>query len=57
MSLAFGWTIEEVEQHVVNLIQSGAIQGRVDSQNKVGTYTRGPIFQLITIVDPVGKED
>jgi len=24
-----------VEQHVVNLIQSGEIQGRVDSQNKV----------------------
>jgi hypothetical protein len=24
-----------VEQHVVNLIQSGEIHGRVDSQNKV----------------------
>ncbi|KAF9531186.1 26S proteasome subunit RPN7-domain-containing protein [Crepidotus variabilis] len=35
MSIAFGWTIEEVEHHVVNLIQSGAIQGRVDSQNKI----------------------
>jgi len=35
MSAAFGWTIEEVEYHVVNLIQSGNIQGRVDSQNKV----------------------
>lgn len=35
MSAAFGWTIEEVEYHVVNLIQSGSIQGRVDSQNKV----------------------
>jgi len=35
MSAAFGWTIEEVEHHVVNLIQSGNIQGRVDSQNKI----------------------
>ena len=38
MSAAFGWTIEEVEHHVVNLIQSGDIQGRVDSQNKVRVY-------------------
>ena len=38
MSAAFGWTIEEVEYHVVNLIQSGNIQGRVDSQNKVRAY-------------------
>jgi COP9 signalosome complex subunit 1 len=38
MSTAFGWTIEEVEHHVVNLIQSGNIQGRVDSQNKVRVY-------------------
>jgi COP9 signalosome complex subunit 1 len=37
MSAAFGWTIEEVEYHVVNLIQSGDIQGRVDSQNKVSS--------------------
>lgn len=35
MSAAFGWTVSEVEQHVVALIQSGDIQGRVDSQNKV----------------------
>jgi len=35
MSAAFGWTIDEVEHHVVNLIQSGGIQGRVDSQNKI----------------------
>ncbi|KAF8801234.1 hypothetical protein BYT27DRAFT_7262267 [Phlegmacium glaucopus] len=33
MGAAFGWTIEEVEYHVVN--QSGDIQGRVDSQNKI----------------------
>ena len=38
MSAAFGWTIDEVEQHVVGLIQAGDIQGRVDSQNKVSTY-------------------
>ncbi|KXN81035.1 COP9 signalosome complex subunit 1 [Leucoagaricus sp. SymC.cos] len=35
MGEAFGWTVDMVEQHVVNLIQSGEIQGRVDSQNKV----------------------
>ncbi|KAF8899911.1 26S proteasome subunit RPN7-domain-containing protein [Gymnopilus junonius] len=35
MSAAFGWTMEEVEYHVVNLIQAGDIQGRVDSQNKI----------------------
>ncbi|KAF8624719.1 hypothetical protein AX17_007050 [Amanita inopinata Kibby_2008] len=35
MSEAFGWTVEEVEQNVVNLIQTGQIQGRVDSQNKI----------------------
>jgi len=35
MSAAFGWTVDEVEKQVVNLIQSGGIQGRVDSQNKV----------------------
>ncbi|KAF8893072.1 26S proteasome subunit RPN7-domain-containing protein [Infundibulicybe gibba] len=35
MSAAFGWSIEEVEHHVVALIQSGSIQGRVDSQNKI----------------------
>lgn len=35
MSDAFGWTIDEIKQHVVSLIQTGDIQGRVDSQNKV----------------------
>lgn len=35
MSAAFGWTVDEVERHVVALIQSGDIQGRIDSQNKV----------------------
>ncbi|KAG6839785.1 hypothetical protein C0991_011700, partial [Blastosporella zonata] len=35
MSKAFGWTVEEVEKNVVQLIQSGKIQGRVDSQNKI----------------------
>ncbi|KAG1730270.1 26S proteasome subunit RPN7-domain-containing protein [Suillus paluster] len=35
MSAAFGWTVEEVEKEVVALIQSGQIQGRVDSQNKI----------------------
>ncbi|KAM6501367.1 26S proteasome subunit RPN7 domain containing protein [Amanita muscaria] len=35
MADAFGWTVEEVEQSVVNLIQTNQIQGRVDSQNKI----------------------
>jgi COP9 signalosome complex subunit 1 len=35
MASAFGWSIDEVEHEVVALIQSGQIQGRVDSQNKI----------------------
>ena len=35
MAGAFGWTIEQVEAHVVGLIQAGEVQARVDSQNKV----------------------
>ncbi|GLB33369.1 putative 26S proteasome subunit RPN7 [Lyophyllum shimeji] len=35
MSKAFGWTVEEVERHVVQLIQAGSIHGRVDSQDKI----------------------
>ncbi|KAJ7436393.1 hypothetical protein B0H11DRAFT_2364691 [Mycena galericulata] len=35
MSNAFGWTVEEVEEQVIALIQSGSIHGCVDSQNKV----------------------
>ncbi|KAJ7829446.1 26S proteasome subunit RPN7-domain-containing protein [Mycena olivaceomarginata] len=35
MSGAFGWTVGEVEEQVVALIQSGDIHGRVDSQNKI----------------------
>ncbi|KIY42962.1 PCI-domain-containing protein [Fistulina hepatica ATCC 64428] len=35
MSAAFGWTVGETERHVVTLIQSGEIQARVDSRNKV----------------------
>lgn len=35
MSTAFGWTVDELEQHVVALIQSGEIKARVDRQNKV----------------------
>jgi len=36
MATAFGWTVQQVEEQVVNLIQAGEIRGRVDSQNKVG---------------------
>jgi COP9 signalosome complex subunit 1 len=39
MGQAFGWTVDEVEQQVVGLIQSGQINGRVDSQNKVSSDT------------------
>ncbi|KAL0945917.1 hypothetical protein HGRIS_012200 [Hohenbuehelia grisea] len=35
MGASFGWSLGEVERHVVRLIQSGDIKGRVDSQNKV----------------------
>ena len=35
MASAFGWTVQQVEEQVVNLIQAGEIRGRVDSQNKV----------------------
>lgn len=35
MATAFGWTIQQVEEQVVNLIQAGEIRGRVDSQNKI----------------------
>ena len=35
MANAFGWTVQQVEEQVVNLIQAGEIRGRVDSQNKV----------------------
>lgn len=35
MSVAFGWSVEELEQQVVTLIQAGEIQARVDRENKV----------------------
>jgi len=35
MATAFGWTVRQVEEQVVNLIQAGEIRGRVDSQNKI----------------------
>ncbi|KAI0767344.1 PCI-domain-containing protein [Fomes fomentarius] len=35
MSQAFGWSVDELEQQVVNLIQSGEIRARVDRQNKI----------------------
>ncbi|CDO77396.1 hypothetical protein BN946_scf184857.g2, partial [Trametes cinnabarina] len=36
MSQAFGWSVDELEQQIVALIQSGEIKARVDRQNKVG---------------------
>ncbi|KAI0357031.1 G protein pathway suppressor 1 [Trametes cingulata] len=35
MGQAFGWSIDELEQQVVALIQSGEIKARVDRQNKI----------------------
>ncbi|PFH47607.1 hypothetical protein AMATHDRAFT_67484 [Amanita thiersii Skay4041] len=35
MGVALGWTVEETEKNVIALIQSGQIQGRIDSQNKI----------------------
>ncbi|EIW53311.1 G protein pathway suppressor 1 [Trametes versicolor FP-101664 SS1] len=35
MGQAFGWTIDEIEQQVVTLIQAGEIKARVDRQNKI----------------------
>jgi len=40
MATAFGWTVQQVEEQVVSLIQAGEIRGRVDSQNKVGVDAR-----------------
>ena len=40
MATAFGWTVQQVEEQVVSLIQAGEIRGRVDSQNKVGIDAR-----------------
>jgi hypothetical protein len=52
MSAAFGWTVEEVEQHVVALIQSGDIKGRVDSQNKVQSCIFLPIASAYCLECP-----
>ncbi|TBU25696.1 PCI-domain-containing protein [Dichomitus squalens] len=35
MSQAFGWSVDELEQQVVQLIQAGEIKARVDRQNKI----------------------
>jgi COP9 signalosome complex subunit 1 len=59
MSVAFGWTVEEVEKAVVALIQSGQIQGRVDSQNKASHYYRhgcGEIIDIVNAPDPESEE-
>jgi hypothetical protein len=61
MSAAFGWTVDEVEAQVVGLIQSGDIQGRVDSQNKV-LFIFFPFYQTFThgcfyVVDTTCEKD
>lgn len=60
MSTAFGWTVDEVEKEVVALIQSGRIQGRVDSQNKASgtcwySYMK-EITHTIHAIDPESQE-
>ncbi|KAI0649873.1 G protein pathway suppressor 1 [Trametes meyenii] len=35
MGQAFGWSVDELEQQVVALIQAGEIKARVDRQNKI----------------------
>ncbi|GJJ14718.1 hypothetical protein Clacol_008985 [Clathrus columnatus] len=35
MGEAFGMTVEEMEKHLVRLIQAGDIKARIDSQNKI----------------------
>ncbi|OSD00524.1 G protein pathway suppressor 1 [Trametes coccinea BRFM310] len=35
MGQAFGWSVQELEQQVVALIQAGEIKARVDRQNKI----------------------
>lgn len=35
MSKAFGWSVQQLEDAVVMLIQTGEIQARLDKQNKV----------------------
>lgn len=61
MASAFGWSIEEVEREVVTLIQSGQIQGRVDSQNKViihGPQHEASLHDTSTpFIDLEGKKD
>lgn len=60
MSAAFGWTVDEVEKEVVALIQSGQIQGRVDSQNKASEtcwHNYGEdIADTINNTDPESEE-
>lgn len=50
MATAFGWTVQQVEEQVVNLIQAGEIRGRVDSQNKVCADARRQYETWLTIV-------
>ena len=44
MSAAFGWSVADTEREVVDLIQRGEIQARVDSQNKVRAPVPPPIY-------------
>ena len=43
MSRAFGWTVAQLEDAVVGLIQTGEIQARLDKQNKVSFRARARV--------------
>lgn len=49
MSQAFGWSIEHLERQVVNLIEAGEIQARVDRQNQVRSVFYTPTFIMISV--------
>lgn len=48
MSTAFGWTVEQLEEQVLPLIQSGDIKARVDKQNKVRGVPPTPLLNVHT---------
>ena len=65
MSRAFGWTVAQLEDAVVGLIQTGEIQARLDKQNKVGLYSRVCVDRVrghdwmtrTRLTDPQGEGD
>lgn len=63
MGEAFGMNVEEIEGHVVRLIQVGSIKARVDSRNKVSfalfffwSYPNCLIFWRTKILQARGRD-